>query len=336
MLNLIRRGRRAFPRSKSASGATNINNGVISIDLEKVWLVNEYTIRVAVAQSFTGVPTSSDVRRFFSKIQLSVDKGEGINANFHTLYDISRLTEKAPSPVVTLAAASTAEFSFEIHGSNDGAIGDIVTSWLTGKYSTLTLELTLASKADNGFIGGTVPLEASYNVEVLPSELRDQTPADRSDNSGGWGVAEHYIKQQASISGGVAGFEGDLPLTAGGKVRFIPLHAFNAASGGTLTDAVFLNGARVSMEIDGFKHYDNTPLSSLREYNFRTRNMPASGLVVLDFGDDPKGWPDLRNVKEPKVKLSIPASANLPAAWRIEYAQDATKGLELLQGALNA
>lgn len=335
-LDLLRRGKMCFPRNKTGSGATNINNGVIQIELEKAWLVEEHVVRVQVSQGFTGVPTSFDIRRFFSKVQLLVDHGEGMKMNFHAAYDLARVTENVPAPIVALAATSTADFTFDIHHANDGAIGELVSSVLSGKYSTLTLELTINPDANNGFIGGTVPLVATYSVEVMPLQMRVQTPTDRGNTGEGWGIVEHIYKQQANLSGGVAGGEFDMKLTSGGLNRFIILHAFDAASFGNLTDAVYLNGARISLEVDGFKYFENTALSTIKQRNFVMRNISSTGVVVLDFGDDPQGWCDLRHVKEPVIKLSIPASASLPAAWRLEYCQDYSKGMELLEGALNA
>lgn len=335
-LDLIRHGRSNFPRANNGSGATNINNGIINIPLDKVWLVDEYVVRVQVSQAFTGVPTSYDVRRFFSKMQLIVDTGEGWKGNFHAIYDLGRLTENVPAPVVTLAATSTADFTFDLHMGLDEAVGELVSALLTGKYSSLSLELTLNPDANNGFIGGTVPLVASYTVEVMPNELRDQTPMVRNDTSSGFGIVEQAVKQLSNITGGVSGVELDSNLTAGGKVRFIFLHCFDAATFGNLTDAVLLNGARISFESNGAKHYDNTSLSAIKQRNFSMRSLSAAGVIVLDFGDDPHQWPDLRNVKEPKFHLTIPASANLPAAWRIEICQVDARGLEKLDGPLRA
>ena len=335
-LNLIRMGRRAFPRSKTGSGASNINGGVIHIDFDRVWLVNRYTIAVSVAQAFTGIPISSDVRRFFTQAQLIVDKGQGQKMSFYDAYDLARLNKQVPAPVVVLGANSTATFLFDLEGFNDGAVGDLVTSWLTGKYSSLALELTVAPDANNGFIGGTVPLEANYQVEVMPHELRDQTPANRGDMTSGWGVAERSIKPQTTQAVGVNGGEFDVNLTAGGKCRFVSIHAFDAAAYGNPTDAIFNNGGRITMEVDGFKYFDNTALSSIKQANVSDRNMPAVGMILLDFGDDPHGWVDMRSAKDIKFHLSIPASANLPAAGRLEFAQDYTLGLENLKGALQA
>lgn len=335
-LNLIRMGRRAFPRSKTGSGATNINGGVIHIDIDRVWLVNRFTIAVSVAQSFTGVPSSSDVRRFFTSAQLIVDKGEGQKMTFYQLYDLARINKQAPAPVVVLAANSTAVFLFDLHAQNDGAIGDLITSLLSGKYSTLALELTIAPDATNGFIGGTVPQVATYSVEVMPHEMRDQTPPKRDDQSGGWGIAERVIKNQSVILTTQAALEQDVILTSGGRCRYVTIHAFDAGSYGNPTDAIFNNGARISMEVDGFKYYENTLLSAIKQSNVNDRNIPATGMVLLDFGDDPHGWPDMRNAKDIKFHLSIPASANMPAAGRLEIGQDYTKGLELLHGELVA
>jgi hypothetical protein len=329
-------GRRAFPRSKTGSGATNLNGGVIHIDLDRVWLINRYTIAVTISQGFTGVPTSSDVRRFFTQAQLIVDKGDGQKMNFYAAYDLARLNRAAPAPVVALAATSTATFMFDLHAQNDSAIGDLVTSLLTGKYSTLALELTVAPDANNGFIGGTVPQVATYSVEVMPHELRDQTPGKRDDVSSGWGQAERAVKQQTSVATTVNGLEYDAILTAGGKTRFVTIHGFDAAVFGNPTDAIFNNGARITMEVDGFKYFDNTLLSAIRQSNVVDRTVPNVGMVLLDFGDDPHGWVDMRNAKDIKFHLSIPASGNLPAAGRLEICQDYTKGMENLQDALRS
>jgi hypothetical protein len=335
-LNLIRLGRRAFPRSKTGSGSTALNGGIIHMDLDRVWLVNQYQISVSIAQAFTGVPTSVDVRRFFSQMQLIVDKGDGQKMSFHAAYDLARINNQPPAPVNVLAAASTCNFVFEVNLQNDGAIGDIVTAALTGKYSTLALELTIAPDATNGFIGGTVPLVAQYQVEVMPREMRDQTPLQRDDMSSGWGVAEHAAKQQANVPVTVGGLEYDCVLTAGGKMRYVQMHGFDAASFGNLTDAIWNNGARISMEVDGFKYYDNTLVTAIKQSNVADHNVAPTGYVLLDFGDDPHGWQDQRNAKDIKFHLSLPASANLPAAGRIEFCQDYTKGLENLKGALKS
>jgi len=337
-LDLIRKARQAFPRSKTGNGATNLQNGVIHIDLDRTWLLEKLAVVVTVTQGFTGAPTSSDVRRFFSQMQILVDQGNGMKANFAAAYDLFRLLKpQAPAPVVVLGAASSATFTFEINFAQLLAIGSLSTALLSGRYATLALELTVAPDANNGFIGGTVPQVAQYSVECMPFEMRDQTPASRGDQGSGWGVAERVLKQQANLPITQNGGEFDIILSSGGKTRFVVMHCFDAATYGNLTDAIINNGARLSMELDGFKHYENTLLSAVKLVNIQDRGaMPATGVVLMDFGDDPKQWADMRRAKDIKFHLSVPASANLPASGRIEICQDYTVGLERLRGALAA
>lgn len=336
-LDIIRKAVRTMIRSKTGSGATNVNGGVITIPLSKNFLTDEYRVNVMISQSFAVAPSSSDVRRFFKSIQLVVDKGEGIKLNGHAAYDLARLTEKAHTPTVVLGTPSTCEFSFELHGKNDGAIGGLATSWLTGKYGTLDLVLEINPDATNGFIGGTTPGVATYDIEVYPSEYRTMTPFVRDDVEGsGWGISEHCGVMLSNIRGDVSGYAQEHAVKGGNKTRFIIMHAFDAASGGNLTDAVFRNGARVSMTVGDLVIYANTKLSELQKQLEAERDIALTGVCVLDAGDDPNGWWDLRNVKEQKLDINIPASANLPAAWRLEIAQDYSRDLESLHEALRS
>lgn len=323
----IRRGIVTRRRSKTGSGASNINGGIITIPLDLTWLVESTRVMVSVAQSFTGVPTSYDVRRFFKKVQFVVSDGDGFKLNFHACYDLSRLAEMVVAPVVTLGAASTAKFSFAFHHAMNASINGMITSLLSGKYSNLAIEITLADDATNGFIGGTVPTVATYGIEVYPSEYRNMTPHNRASQAEGWGCAVHDAVQLSSLAGGVSGIDQDVLLKPGNKTRYIIMHAFDAASNGNLTDAVFANGANVSMEVNGYPIYDNTNLMYIREHVANKNNFVSAGVIVLDAGNDPLQWWDLRADKQPKIRINIPASANLPAAWRLEIAQDYAVGL---------
>lgn len=328
---------RTFAKSVSGSGAFAQNGGVIVIPLNKTFLTSEYDCDISIAQVHAGAqPTSSDVRRMFKSVQLVADKGDGVKLNFHAAYDIARFTnETAQMAVVELGAApggtSTVRAGFKLNGLNDGAIGGMVAAWLAGKYSSLELRFELNPDTNTCFIGGVGPAAAAYSVDVYPHEYRDQTPANRGDTSSGWGVVEHSAVMLAGISGGVAGVPShQLSLKCGNKTRFLVLHAFDAAAYGNLTDAVFANGATVSLNIDGKLIYNNTSMMAIKGDNLNCRRFQQTGAAVLDAGNDPRGWFDLRQVKDQKLDIAIPASANLPVAWRIEVAQDYTLGLELM------
>lgn len=323
----IRRGIVTRRRSKTGSGSTAINGGIITIPLDLTWLVESTRVLVSVAQAFTGAPTSYDVRRFFKKAQFVVSDGDGFKLNFHAAYDLSRLAEMGVAPVVSLGTSATAKFSFAFHHAMNASINGMITCLLSGKYSNLALELTVADDATNGFIGGTTPLVATYGVEVYPSEYRNMTPVHRGDQAQGWGCASHHAAQLSTISGGVAGVDQDVLLKSGNKTRYMIMHAFDAASNGSLTDAVFANGAMVSMEVNGYPIYDNTSLMYVREHMVNKNNFLSAGVIVLDAGSDPHQWWDFRHEKSPKIRVNIPASASLPAAWRLEIAQDYVIGM---------
>lgn len=334
-LDLIRTGLLTRVKSVSGSGGAAVNGGVISIPLNKTFLTERFYCDVQIAQAFTGVPTSSDVRRAFKSVALVADKGDGVKLNFHAAYDLARVVDVQLQSYVTLAASSTARFGFELNGLNENAIGGLISAWLCGKYSSLELKFELNPDANTCFIGGTVPQAATYQVDVYPYEYRDMTPQqDRGATSGGWGVVEHSGVMLSTMLGNVSGLTtaSQVGLKSGNKTRFLMLHAFDAASFGNLTDAPFLNGATVSLNIDGKTIYNNTSLAAIKDENASRRNFSQVGALLLDAGDDPLGWWDLRAVKDQKVEFAFPASANYPAAWRIEVAQDYTRGLELLQG----
>ena len=319
------RGRRNVA---NASGAVLTNNGQVRLDLNKDFLVGEHQINVSVAQSFTGVPTSSDVRRFFSKAELVSNEGTIFTCDFHQLYDQSRFTEMMAFPIVSLAAASTAQFSFNLHHNNDESLFDILSALQTANFSTLALLLTVSPDAQNGFIGGTVPLAATYTIGVDSKEFPNMSLSDRAArNAQVYGKARHYFKAMAEKAASLsAASNQEVLLESGGRTRFVFLHSYNT----TAAIPVLANGIvdKISLSLAGVDYMGMIDFKNLQQENIAQRGFNQVGVAVIDMGENPKAWIPMENINEAKLKYSTLGTA--PAGWKVTVGQDFTVGLREL------
>ncbi len=314
----------------NGNGATNVANGQISLDLNKDFLTEEHIVTLSIAQAFTGAPTSSDVRRFFSKLEIASNEGTIFTAGFDQIYDLMRFAEMASAPQIVLGMAATANFSFTLHHSNDRATLDLLTALQTANFSTLRLILTIAPDASNGFIGGTGPGVATYQVAVDTEEIPDpafsgRSPVDRQKIT--YGKARHWCKAMQEVdSNSTAATTQNILLECGGRVRFIAFHTYNTT--GALP--VLANGIvnTVSLSSNGVDYAVNKSFLALQQANLAKRNFNQVGVAVLDMGDDPKGWIPLENVNT--AKLVYTTLAGTPAGWTVKVCQDHTTGLPAL------
>ena len=326
------RGRRNIA---NATGAVLTNNGQIRIDLNKDFLNPSHQINVGVSQTWgTNAPTSSDVRRFFSKIELVSNEGTIYSVDFHQFYDQARFTKGFPgSPVVALGAgggaAATAQFGVSLHHSNDGATLDLLTALQSGRFSTLAIVLTVSPDASNGFIGGSGTVgAAAYTVSVDSGDHPHMTGNTKEGREKIiYGHARHWYKQMKEVSSASAAASNqEVLLETGGRVRLIVFHSYNT----TAAIPVLANGIvdKVSLSVKGFDYLGAVNFVNLQQENVNRRNFNQTGVAVLDMGEDPRGWIPLEDVSEAKLKYSTLSTA--PAGWKVTVAMDFTTGLQRL------
>lgn len=320
-----------FSRRKvgAASGGVAIANGQISIELPKSLLVEEHIVSVFVSQVFaTTAPTSSDVRRFFSKVELQSSNGTTVSLDGHQFYDFARFTEASSAPSVTYGvaggAAAEARFSVDLHHIMDEAVCDLVSALRGGnELSSLTLVLTPAPDAANGFVGGVAPAAAAYTVTVeeraLP-KLSGKTQADR--DMIGYGKAIHNQMSIGEIIGGAAVTNQSFKLKCLGKTRFVMLHT-TSVTGGALADGII---DTISWSVPGHDFFVGAKAFDLKQDNIKKRGFNQTGVIVLDLGDDPEQWANLSGLGD--ILVTVTTLSTAPASWRVTAAQDYVIGLE--------
>jgi len=322
MNSIIPKTPRCSRNVANVSGAVLTNTGQIKLDVNKDFLTAEHLINVAVSQNFTGVPTASDVRRFFSKIEFVTDQGTSVSCDFHQFYDAMRFTDEASAPAVVLAAASKANFSIALHHANHDSLLDMLTALDTKDFSTLSIILTVSPDDKNGFIGGTVPLAAAYQVSVDSIEFPGMTGVAP------FGKARHNLKQMKEVSSASAAVtQEEVVLKTGGRTRFIVLHSYDTTGAiPTLANGII---DKVNLAFGGVTYLKNKDFKAIQQENVAKRNFNQVGVAIIDFGKNPKGWLPMENVNE--VKLEYSTLGTKPAGWKVTVAQDWTEGLAALK-----
>lgn len=289
-----------------------IGGGQIRIPLKKESLMADHQVLIAVSQTYAGVPTSVDVRRFITDMSVETSDGRRAFVTGYQAYDLGRYpTQGTPGQSNALAATSTSDFSFHINHANEGALYDLFSAIPAGTLTTFDLVINFAADNANGFIGGTVPGVASYTAtarsEGYPS-LSGQP----------WvGKMRHVIERVMQPGTAGAGTSYDLRLVAGNLTRYLMLHTFDTTGATPSPSDSILNNLRLT--IDG-EEKRITTFSGTRMKNAGKMRFDIVGCAVLDFGDDESGWLDLRNVNEPKISVDIASGA--PASYLITLAQD--------------
>ena len=316
----------------TVSSTAGTANGKIKIPLDKNRLVSEYILDVSTSQTIgTNAPTSSDVRDAFTMIQLVSDIfGVLVSMPFAQYYDLVRFTENTPVPVVALGAgggaAATARFFCDVECIMDEATLGMLTALQTADHGSLYLELTCASNAANHIKGGTGTMgDTSYTVIVEEKSYPEWSGKNISVAGLHYGRAYQVAKSLEESTGVAAVKEVSTLLETGGNLRFLLLHAYNT----TGTYPVLANGildAVTSLEIGGKEYALNRAAEGFQNQNIRYRNFNQTGVYVIDFGDDHRGWPNMNGLNEVRLKYKTKASA--PAGWKIQVAQVRALGLE--------
>lgn len=305
---------------RTVANGTGVGGGQTRLQLNRDHLVAEHVINVAVSQANTGTdPTSVDVRDFISSVALETSDGRPVYLTGAQAYDLARFTEDAPRVVSSLGATSTATYSFELHHENDEALLDLLTAMRSNELSTVDLVITWAADGANGFKGQTSPAAAAYTVSVQSADY--ELLAEKQFGQF-LGVARHYQEKLGSKSVASAGAasQADIDLITGGLVRFIGLHAYDTTGVATLADTVVGN---LRLNING-KDVRVFTFDDLRRMNAAKRGFDQTGVAFIDFGDDERGFLDLRNVQQ--AKLQWETSSTNPAASRLDICQDFTRG----------
>ncbi len=316
----------------NANGGYAIANGQIKIELNKDFFVPDHRVTVAVSQVFaTTAPNASDVRRFFSQIQLNSNEGVIFTAPFDMFYDMMRYLENASAPAiyfgVAAGAPATALFSFNMHHANFRAALDLLTGLQTANFSTLNLTLSVNPDNANGFLGGVGPAAATYQVAVDAVQIADPAFSGTDANSRKaivYGKARHHYKamaQKVNVAGGVSPQE--LLLDTGGKTRFITFHSYTAA--GVLANGII---DTINLSAGGVDYMNNVSFAALQQENIAERGFNQVGFACFDLGDDSKAWIPMKDLNSCKLKYSTLAGA--PAGCIINVGQDYSIGLEAL------
>lgn len=325
------------PRSRrlvvTKTGSTDSNNGIIQIELPKVRLVSEWILDILLFQTWgTNPPSSSDVRRAFSKVELVSDTlGTLMSCDFHQAYDSARYNENSPVPVVAYGAgsgaAATARFQYDLHAIMDGATLDLLTALQTSEHGSLTLELTLASKANGPFIGGTGTAgEIGATISVKEHGYPALTGKNIRSGNFVYGRAFHEQKALEEKTGAAAAAsDQEVKLLGGKKMRQLLIHTYDTT---TPAIPVLANGILdkiQSLEISGVEYAFNISAEALQQENISDRNFNQAGVYMVNFGDDPAGWPMIAKGEEVVFKFAKRAAS--PAGWKITVLQDSAVNL---------
>lgn len=329
MTSILRKPPRGIRAIASGTGAVLTNAGQIKIDLNRDLLVTEHVLNIAVLQTWgTNAPTSVDVRRFFTKVEIISSEGVLMSLDGHQVYDLARITEAASAPVFVAGAgggaAASCTYSMDLHHVCDGGLYDLWTALRTADLSSLSVVLTLAADAANGFIGGTGAVgAAAYTVSVDQEALPGLSGRSREDRDAiKFGGAMHRAKSVGEIIGGAAVTQQDFALLTGNKTRFLFLH-MHSITGGAPANGII---DTLSLSFNGVEYLQNIKATSLQQRAVRDHGLDVVGLVVVDMGADPHGWLPLEGLAEAKLKITTLATA--PASWRVRLAQDFVEGLE--------
>jgi len=329
MSSILRKPPRSRRFIAAGSGAVLTNAGQIKIDLNRDMLVDEHKLNVAISQTFgTNAPTSFDPRRTFTKIELVTSVGVLYSCDFHQFYDQARFFEAATLPVTVFGAgggaAATASYTIDMHHENDECLYDLWTALRTADLSSISLVLTLAADASNGFIGGTGTIGAAAVTVTVDQQsfpaLSGKSVADR--NAIGYGNAMHKLSHIQEIIGGASVTSQNVALRCGNRTRAIILHMWSI-TGSTLANGIV---DAVTLSFGGVDYFLNIKAPNIQQANIKDRGFNQAGVVVLDFGDDPTGWLPLEGMAEAKLQITTLASA--PPSWRVTVAQDYTEGLK--------
>lgn len=310
------------------SGATNLALGLISLPLDRAFLTSELIIGLSFSQTWgANAPTSFDMRRAFTKIELLSSLGTLFSCSWSAFYDLMRITESQATPLTAFGAgggaAATASGATDLHFELDGCGMDVLTMLDAAKLSSLTLQLTVSPDASNAFIGGTGAVGVTaVNVTVEAEEyplMAGVAP---------FASAVQFIRDMKENTGTAAAGNYEVPLQCGNRTRFVLLQAFDTT--GTipaLSDAIL---DKVTLKVGQFEYMGNVTARMIRSKNDAVRGFNQVGCYLVDLGDDVAAFADFEHVQSAKLQYSTLSTA--PATWKVTATQVYVEGLEELLG----
>lgn len=310
---------KTMAKRRVATGSA-VGGGTLRLDLNRDWLVREHKVKVSVSQANTGTdPTSVDVRDFISSVSLETNDGRRIFLTGAQAYDLARFRESASRVVSSLGATSTAEYAFELHHANDGALFDLMTALRSNEFTSIQLAITFAPDSANGFKGQTNPGVAAYSVDVLSYDMEQLSGAYAVQYEQLLGSFKHWQNNLGSATGTVSGQQADIQLVTGGKVRGIMMHCYDTTGSAPVLSNSIVGNLRLN--ING-RDYAVSTFAEVQSDNAASNGFDHTGVAMIDFGDDEIGWLDLEGVNQARLQWDVLSGA--PAGWRVDFSQDYT------------
>ena len=269
--------------------------------LNKDYLTSEWILHVVSTQASTVAATAASVIDAIQSVTLefmgSKRGGNGVRINLsgQELFDIMRITENVPSPITTFTATlAKVEWSIDIYAALAHAYNDYMTSVYTAEFSQIKLTVNWNDYTSAGvFSGGTLTgtsVTHTSDVSAINMPVPNTSP---NSNSEFYAVAQQVAASQRKTPT-AAGAGDDVLLQTGQKVRFILI---TSRVSGAFDDAVV---DTLKMNFAGYNH--EVTFAALKNENQADRGFSQTGRAILDFGDQPDGWLDLRDLNEARLK----------------------------------
>jgi len=292
------------------TGESGVGGQTLKFKLDREHFVKEHLLFLVVSQAFTGVPTSVREGKFIENIILKTDKRTLIDCSGKALYPLSRVTEAGIKSRVTLAATSVCTMGIDLHHILDGAKEDLATGLETSEYNQITLVVKLADDADNGFIGGTVPLAASYDLAVTEKSIPGFT---------GFGIPQGYRTiQEADATVTKTGWQPKHYLETGVQMRFLQMQAETAA--GLVSDSLI---DEIAFDVgEGIERKISFQRLQMVNEGDRDLTLENTGLAYIDGGDELDTMIDLRSITKKGAYIKVKTTTNTGV---INYTQDSVK-----------
>jgi len=316
-----------FPKGEEVSRAVGNDSKsggqTTRIHLNRDSLVNEHQLIISVAQSFTGVPTSVDAGRFIKNITVETDAGNLFRCSGTGAVLMEGFYEQQATIEATLAVSSVAKFPLDLHYEMPEALRDMLTSVEASDLSGFDLVIQWADDNDNGFLGGTVPLVATYTVEVISKDMPDMQGLGLGDGlHNGVGQFKRFVEEKLANST-VSGTQAAVRLVVANNTRAVAMIVEDWTGGvfvGRRNDII----TNVRLVLGG-RERRKSSFDAIRFENVTRRGVSVTGLAVLDFGDDEVGFLNLENAAEALVEYDAVLPAGV-TAFAVRFVQDYTRG----------
>lgn len=296
------------------SSLANAAGSTLSIALNKDSIIEEHAIAISYSEAFSTPPTSfapDVVGALVTSVRLTVagpQSGELISVSGVALALHNRVREQQALVTATLGATTTCDFLLELHYENDAARRDLMCALDSSASTQVQLEITFGTAADSAtvFTGGTSSAAPTFGVEVISM---DYLPSDFTDASGtllaeyiGVSSARHYtVEKPANAS---AAGKTVLSLDVGCFTRDVMIRAVTAA--GVASDAII---SQISLVINGQVRRTGN-FTTFRQLTRAIMGLDATGVILLDWGDDEHGFLDLANVQQAHLELTFTAAGS--------------------------